>query len=338
MTASAPRIVVLTGADPDLPPPDLAALEAEATISVAVPGEHARVVATADVVLVWDTTFPDVDGVLLGATGASWIYVAAAGLDAVLSPRVRHLTATLTTAAGIQDEDIAEFVVAAALSRVKELDLAAAQQGDRLWREISVRRLAGSTCLVIGCGGIGRATARKLRALGVHVRGAGRNTRRDDPDFERVVSSTEMTSELGWADLVVVAAPLTARTAGIVDAAALAAMKSDAHLVNVARGGCVVEADLVDAVRRGVIGAATLDVTVEEPLSRDSPLWTVPGIRVNPHSSGNTPDLLDGFRDRFVGDFDRWKAGTLAGKSVADHVREIWGRLGESNPRPSHYE
>ena len=338
MTASPPRLVVLTGADPDLPPPDLAALETEAAISVVAPGEHCGLVATADVVLVWDTTFPDVDGVLRDVIGASWIHVAAAGLDAVLSPRLGHLTATLTTAAGIQDEDIAEFVVAAALSHVKEFDRAARQQDDRLWLEIPVRRLAGSTCLVIGCGGIGRATARKLRALGVHVRGAGRTARTDDPDFGRITSSADMTSELRWADLVVVAAPLTARTAGIVDAAALAAMKSGAHLVNVARGGCVVEADLVDAVQRGVIGAATLDVTVEEPLSPDSPLWAVPGIRINPHSSGNTPEVLDAFRNRFVDDFDRWRTGTLAGNSVADHVQEMWGRLGESNPRPSHYE
>lgn len=338
MTASAPLLVVLTGADPDLPPPGLAALEAEAAISVVAPGEHVNLVARADVVLVWDTTFPDVDGVLRDATGASWIHVAAAGLDAVLSPRLRHLTATLTTAAGIQDEDIAEFVVAAALSHVKEFDLAVKQQDERLWKEISVRRLAGSTCLVIGCGGIGRATARKLRALGVHVRGAGRTARADDPDFDQITSSAEMTSELQWADLVVVAAPLTARTAGIIDAAALAAMKSDAHLVNVARGGCVVEADLVDAVQRGVIGGATLDVTFEEPLGPDSPLWAVPRIRINPHSSANTPDLLDAFRDRFVDDFRRWRTGTLTGKSVADHVQETWGRLGESNPRPSHYE
>ena len=338
MTASAPLLVVLTGADPDLPPPDLATLEAEAAISVVAPGGHLDLVARADVVLVWDTTFPDVDGVLGDAAGASWIHVAAAGLDAVLSPRLRHLTATLTTAAGIQDEDIAEFVVAAALSHLKEFALAAKQQDERLWKEIPVRRLAGSTCLVIGCGGIGRATARKLRALGVHVRGAGRTARADDPDFDRITSSAEMRSELQWADLVVVAAPLTTRTAGIVDAAALAAMKSDAHLVNVARGGCVVEADLVDAVRRGVIGGATLDVTVDEPLGPDSPLWAVPGIRINPHSSANTPDLLDAFRDRFVDDFHRWRAGTLEGKSVADHVQEMWGRLGESNPRPSHYE
>lgn len=74
------------------------------------------------------------------------------------------------------------------------------------------------------------------------------------------------------------------------------------------------QADLVDAVRRGVIGGATLDVTVDEPLGPDA------------------------FRDRFVDDFHRWKTGTLAGKSVVDHVQEIWGRLGESNPRPSHYE
>ena len=338
MTASAPHLVVLTGADPDLPPPDLAALEAEAAISVVAPGEHSNLVATADVVLVWDTTFPAIDHVLRDATGASWIHVAAAGLDAVLSPRLGHLTATVTTAAGIQDEDIAEFVVAAALSHVKEFDLAARQQDGRLWKEISVRRLAGSTCLVVGCGGIGRATARKLRALGVHVRGAGRTARTDDPDFDRITNSADMTSELRWADLVVVATPLTARTAGIVDASALASMKSDAHLVNVARGGCVVEADLIDAVRRGVIGAATLDVTVDEPLGRDSPLWAVPGIRINPHSSANTADLLDAFRNRFVDDFHRWKTGTLAGTSVADHVEEIWGRLGESNPRPSHYE
>ncbi|CAN5670660.1 hypothetical protein BH11ACT6_BH11ACT6_26270 [soil metagenome] len=80
------------------------------------------------------------------------------------------------------------------------------------------------------------------------------------------------------------------------------------------------EADLIDAIRRQAIGGATLDVTVDEPLAADSPLWSVPGIRINPHSSSNTPDVWEALRDNFVDKFERWKAGTLVAPTVADHV------------------
>lgn len=231
--SSRPRIAVLEGADQDVPPVDLSTIEGEALISVVPPHDQTDWVATADIVLVWDTTYPDVPGVLLNAAESAWIHVAAAGLDRVLSPLLRGLTTTLTSAAGVQDDAIAEFVVAAALSYLKQFDLAARQQQERTWKDISVRRAAGSNCMIIGCGGIGRATARRLRGLGMYVRGAGRTARTHDPDFDLIVNSATMTEQLRWADIVVVAAPLTAQTAGIIDAAALASMKSDSHLINV---------------------------------------------------------------------------------------------------------
>jgi phosphoglycerate dehydrogenase-like enzyme len=142
---------------------------------------------------------------------------------------------------------------------------------------------------VLGWGEVGRECGRVLQALGFDVHGWQRH-------------SGPLPAALVDAGFVINALPLTAQTAGLLDAAAFAAMPRGAYLVNIARGGHVVEADLIAAVRSGHLAGAALDVQAVEPMTDDDPLWTVPGITITPHiaaqSSPHTVagQFLDGLR------------------------------------------
>jgi phosphoglycerate dehydrogenase-like enzyme len=141
------------------------------------------------------------------------------------------------------------------------------------------------------------------------VRGAGRRAREGDPDFGVVHDAAELTRHLPDADYVVAVAPLTEQTKGMFDAAAFAAMKPSARFVNVGRGELVVTSDLVAALERGAIAGAALDVFESEPLSSDSPLWTMPGVLISPHMSGDFIGWRHTLVEVFAENFRRWRAG-----------------------------
>jgi phosphoglycerate dehydrogenase-like enzyme len=108
-----------------------------------------------------------------------------------------------------------------------------------------------------------------------------------------MVAPNDLPRLLAASDYVVLAAPQTAETSGLIDAAALASMKPHAILINVARGGLVDEAALVEAVRAGTIGGAALDVFVQEPLPADSPLWDLERVILSPHIAAGTERYYD---------------------------------------------
>jgi len=142
---------------------------------------------------------------------------------------------------------------------------------------------------VIGLGDIGARIARSGRALGMRAIGVSR-TGRPVTGVSRVYRTRALTAALAEADFVVLTVPLSPATRGLLDAAALAAMKPSAWLINVARGPIVDEDAMVEALRAGRIAGAILDVFDIEPLPPTHPLWTLPNVVITPHISGpSTP-------------------------------------------------
>ncbi|MGE3289737.1 MAG: D-2-hydroxyacid dehydrogenase, partial [Pseudonocardia sp.] len=172
---------------------------------------------------------------------------------------------------------------------------------------------------------IGRAIGRLLRGLGMRVRGVGRSARDDDPDFGDVASPADLPRLLPETDYVVLAAPLTDETRGLVGAAELRAMRPTARLINVGRGELVDEAALVAVLEAGGIGGAALDVFEREPLPASSPLWALPGVIVSPHMSADAVGWREQLADLFLDNLRRWCAGrplrNVVDKSVG-YVRE----------------
>lgn len=280
----------------DAPPPGMAPVERIAEVRYARPDRLPEALAGADALFVWDFRSTAVAGAWPHADALRWVHIASAGVDRLLFDGLAASDVVLTNSRGIFDEPIADYVLTMVLCFAKDLHTTLRLQADRVWRHRETEPVAGARALVVGTGPIGRAIGRRLRALGLAVAGVGRTGRADDPDLGVVAPMDRLPEALAEADYVVLAAPLTAQTRDMIDAAALAAMRPAARLINVGRGELVVTADLVDALRTNRIAGAALDVFAEEPLPPDSPLWALPNVVVSPHMSGD----VVGWREQLV--------------------------------------
>jgi phosphoglycerate dehydrogenase-like enzyme len=308
VTGARPLGVVL-GVDEHDRPPYLDQLADRLDLVVTGPDGLGEAVAGAQVLFLWDFFSTAVREVWPQCRQLEWIHVGAAGVDKLMFPELAASDVTVTNARGVFDRPMAEFVLASVLAHAKLLHESHDLQLRREWRHRDTRSVDGATALVVGTGSIGRAIARLLAAVGLQVRGAGRRSRDDDPDFGTVVSSADLASEVGWADYVVNATPLTPETTGLFDADVFRAMRPTAHFVNVGRGQSVVEEDLLEALRSGAIDGASLDVFEHEPLPADSPLWDAPGLVVSAHMSGDVVGWRDTLARQFVDNAERWLAG-----------------------------
>lgn len=203
-----------------------------------------------------------------------------AGIDRYLP----HLPpgVTLCNARGAHDASTAEWVVAAILAAVRDLPYFALEQAAQRWSYRFTDSLACKTVLIVGYGSIGRAVERRLAGFEVEVSRVARRAR------DGVAPASDLPALLPTADVVVILAPVTAETIGMVDAGFLARMKDGALLVNAARGSLVVTDALVAELRQGRLRAA-VDVTDPEPLSPGHPLWEAPGLLITPHVAASTP-------------------------------------------------
>jgi phosphoglycerate dehydrogenase-like enzyme len=204
---------------------------------------------------------------------------------------------TITNSRGVFDTPMAEYVLGLVLAMAKDLPGTITAQARREWRHRETEQVTGSRAVVVGGGPIGRAIARLLTAVGVRVELVGRRDFATLPEL------------LPRADWLVLAAPLTDTTRGMLDAELLAALRPSARVINVGRGALVVEPDLVDALRAGRIAGAALDVFAREPLPPGSPLWELPGVIVSPHMSGDVIGWRHALVDVFVDNLARYRAG-----------------------------
>ncbi len=269
----------------------------------------AEAVRGAQVLLLWDFFSKAVRDVWSEADRLEWIHITAAGVDTLLFDELRESDVVVTNARGVFDRPLAEYVLGAVIAYAKDSLTSFDVQRRHEWRHRETRSISGATALVVGTGGIGREIAKLLRAAGVVVRGAGRRAVADDPDFGEIVDSANLAAEVGWCDHLVLAAPLTASTRGLVDARVLAAMKPDAHLVNIARGPMVDEAALLEALAEHRIGGATLDVFDIEPLPPGHPLWDAPNVTVTAHMSADAVGWREALAEGFATNARRWLAG-----------------------------
>jgi phosphoglycerate dehydrogenase-like enzyme len=191
-------------------------------------------------------------------------------------------------AAGAVAPAVAEHAMALLLALGRRIPEAIAQKAERRWdRALAARAtsLEGQMLAIVGLGHIGEELAKRARAFGMRVVAVTRSARQSSA-VDAVEGLEALHRVLGAADVVAIAIALTAETHHLIDAAALAACKRGALIVNVARGGVIDQVALDEALRSGHIGGAGLDVTDPEPLPADDPLWSSPNVLISPHVAG----------------------------------------------------
>lgn len=235
------------------------------------------------------------ESILSQADVLHWIQVYSAGVDRCIPNLSLHQgEKVLTNGQRIGSPALAETAIALMMALVRGLDVYHLNQAEGRWqRSVDLGsgvffELEGRTVLVVGLGGIGTQVAKRAHGLGMHVT-ATRGSRREGPDYVDYVGLADETRDLASrADVVINTAPLTDSTRGMFDAAFFSAMKPTAYFVSIGRGASTVTDDLVEALRKGDLAGAGLDVTDPEPLPEGHPLWTMPRVIITPHTAGRS--------------------------------------------------
>ena len=243
---------------------------------------------------------------LRAATDLKWLNSIYAGLDFLPMDVLIERGITVTNGVGINAITIAEYVVMGMLNIAKGYRdvMRAAERREWLLDSPGKRELAGSKALLLGYGAIGKLIKPRLEAFDVDVTVVRRSA------GEGELAPDQWRGKLGEFDWVILAVPSTPETENMIGADELAAMKSDAVLVNIARGEVVDQPALVEALQAKAIGAAFLDVTTPEPLPEDHVLWTLDNAHISMHLSGRAQDQMF-FRSaaRFLENLAKYRAG-----------------------------
>jgi len=238
------------------------------------------------------------------------LFSGGAGVDYILTmpglpdiPIVRFVDESLTTR-------MSEWVVLQALSHLRQVPAYLKQQHARQWRELPQPEAKDLTVGVMGLGVLGLDSVRKLKVMGFNVVGWSRS--RKTIEGVETFDAGELTAFLAKTDILVGLLPLTPETRGIFDASLFSKLRQGGALgrpvfINAGRGGSQVEADLIAALEKGVLGGASLDVFEKEPLSSDSPLWAMDNVIVTPHAA-SASDIRALFRNAEA-QMDRYEAG-----------------------------
>jgi phosphoglycerate dehydrogenase-like enzyme len=255
--------------------------------------EAKRLIAGAEAYFGFGLT-PDL---LAAAPRLRWVHSAAAGAGSVLGSGIADSDVMLTNSAGIHGPPIAEFVVAGILYFLRGLDVAVAQQRRHEWskaffvaEDSPLREVSECRVLIVGTGGLGGESARRLASLGATCVGVRRRPALGAPEgFTAVVGPEGLDEELPKADVLVLAAPFTADTSEMMTRERLMRLPKGAIVVNVARGALLDEDAIADLLERGRLRGAVLDVFREEPLPATSRLWSLPNALITPHTSPVSP-------------------------------------------------
>jgi phosphoglycerate dehydrogenase-like enzyme len=225
------------------------------------------------------------DHVLQRASRLKWIQALGTGVDNIVDRPTLRDDVILTNIHGIHGPAMSEAALMAMLALARDLPRLLRQQQSGTWERRPGRLLDGKTVGIFGVGAIAAALAPRCKALGMTVVGIS-SARRDVAGFDRMYGRDELATAVRDLDYFILLTPYSPATHHIVDARVLAAMKPTSYLINLARGGVVDEDALVDVLRGRRIAGAALDVFAKEPLTEDSPFWTMDNVLVTPHVGG----------------------------------------------------
>lgn len=251
-----------------------------------------------------------------------WVHTLSAGVELVLFPELIGSPVPLTNGRGVFRRSLGEFVVAAALFFAKDLRRMVHNQEAQRWQQFDVEELHGHTLGIVGYGEIGRAAAERAKPFGMRVVAVRRRPELSgaDPLLDAVYPPSGLHAMLGECDYLLVAAPNTPETRGLIGEAEFAAMKPGCVVINVGRGPVILETALIHALQEGRIRGAALDVFDEEPLPEGHPFWRMPNVLLSPHCADHTVGWLEMAVEMFVRNFEHFTHGEPLENIVDKHA------------------
>ena len=247
----------------------------------------------------------------LKAPRLRWIQQRSAGANWLLKyPEVAERNLIITNASGVHAIPISEHILALMFGLARDIQGALRDQIAHKWNRIhSVTELDGQTMCLLGMGSVGEKTAEKAKGLNMRIHGVRRHPSRSSLWADQVYGPEDFMEVFPQSDWIVITAPLTLETKGMIGEKELKAMKKSAYIINVSRGSILQEQALIKALQEGWIAGAGLDVFEEEPLPECSPLWDMKNVIITGHYAGRNPYYLDRLITIFVENLRLYQAG-----------------------------
>jgi phosphoglycerate dehydrogenase-like enzyme len=289
--------------------------ESTSDAHVVVGGEPEAFAAVADeatVVLSWGATRDQLRQIVHMCPNLRWIHVMSAGLDTVLSAELEESPAVLTNGRGVFSLSLGEWAIGAILYFAKDFRRLIRSQAEGRWDPFDVVEISGQTVGIVGYGDIGRAVAARAGALGMRVLGLNRRgPLPDHPDVlaQEIFAPRDRIRMIEQCDYLVVTAPLTPHTRGLIGEVELAAMKPDSVVINIGRGPVIQEEALLRALSEKRIKGAALDVFDTEPLPDGHPFYSLENVLLSPHSADHTTVWLTNAMEFFLENLQRFRKG-----------------------------
>ncbi len=261
--------------------------------------------------ILFDFDRSDPEGLPKNAPNLRWVQATSSGIGEFMRRTGLDRTdIAFTTARGVHARPLAEFTLLGLLYFFRDVPFLNARKADKHWERYTVRGLQGARVLVVGLGSLGQAVALDCHHMGVEVWGTRRTPGGDmPPGVSRVVAQEDIRDVMGEVDALVLACPLTDQTRGLIDRAAVEALKPGAVIVNIARGQVIDETAMIEGLRSGRIKGAALDVFEVEPLPKDNPLWELPNVLISPHSASTVHAENERIVDIFLDNLGRYRDG-----------------------------
>jgi len=254
---------------------------------------------------------------LFGEDGPRWLAVGGSGID-----HLGHWNpdkTIVTNAAGVAAGMMAEYAIGGMIHFALDIPGLQRDQEERRWQERTVKSISGKTLLIVGLGHTGQAVAARSKAFGMRVIGT-RAHPCEMENVDRVYGTSDLPELWAEADFIVVCAPLLDSTRGLIDEKAFANMKPGTVLVDVSRGGIIVQSALIETLISGHLGGAFLDVFETEPLPPENPLWEMDNVLISPHCSSVTSDWEQASLRLFSENLSHWRDGKPL-MNIVDPVR-----------------
>ena len=265
-------------------------------------------IADAEIVIGWSLRGEQIQA----ARKLKWIHSTATAVHALMSDELRSSDIVVTNARNVHGPVVAEHALALCFALAKRLPQAMRYQQQRKWAQQELwegiprpRELRGATITILGLGGIGRPLASMAKGIGMRVVGVRDHPERPVENVDAIHGVDQLDHALRSGDFVVLALPVTPGTERLMNAQRLLQLKPSAYLINVGRGILIDEPALISALQRQAFAGAALDVTTEEPLAPESPLWELENVLLTPHIAGFTEQMWERHYEAFAQNL-RW--------------------------------